>query len=152
MQSGNDNPQNQEKPKHAQHGLRNRIAGLVAIVFGIAVLVILVIENRWDAHDNIKPLKALLGSIFFIAIGIWYFIKGAKAEPWVVKNSFASETATREPSPSHPSARIDLNSLVEEEMRTNPKLQKQFQERCQTLEIELREVAKKMEERAMKSP
>ena len=133
----------------ARSNRRNKISGAIAIALGAVVLVFLMIENRWDAHDTVKPIKALLGAVLFIAAGFWYYVKGAKAESWSTKAILApaSGSASCAPKRSHPRGRFSANFLIDEEMLKNPEFQKQ----CQALETKLREVAKSMEEKGMQN-
>lgn len=56
-------------------GFRNRLMGFIALVFGCAGVFLVVQEGDWN-----KNLKALLGAIMFIVLGVWYLFKGRKAE------------------------------------------------------------------------
>ncbi len=55
-------------------GLRNRSMWAIALFFGLVGLYI-AHENDWAISD-----KAIFGYVAFIAIGLWYLIKGARAE------------------------------------------------------------------------
>lgn len=48
--------------------------GAIALFFGLVGLYI-AYENDWAINA-----KALLGAIAFIAMGLWYLVKGANAE------------------------------------------------------------------------
>lgn len=112
---------------------RNHIVGGIAIAFGLTLVVLLIIDARWDNHDNTKPLKALFGGLGFIGLGVWYLIRGTKAEPW---------RDTEIPlNPDVPGKkRLDIGSTLTE-LETLPS----FQAECQKVEAELRERATDME-------
>jgi hypothetical protein len=54
--------------------LRNRLMGLVALVFGLAVLAGILIAEDW------REWRAFTGACLFIACGVWYLIRGRDAE------------------------------------------------------------------------
>lgn len=54
--------------------LRNRVMGSVDISLGLAGLY-MAYDSNWQIG-----FKALLGSIMFISIDLWYVVKGPKAE------------------------------------------------------------------------
>ena len=54
--------------------LRNRIMGSLALLLGIGGLYI-----AYDSNWKIG-FKAFLGIVIFIFIGLWYLVKGSKAE------------------------------------------------------------------------
>lgn len=53
---------------------RNRIMGFIALLLGVAGMY-LTYQSNWQIG-----WKALGGSIMFIFLGMWYLIKGSKAE------------------------------------------------------------------------
>ncbi len=137
MQPGNVNQKDVKAPSvFISMFDRNRVAGSIAICLGIVILVALVIENRWDDHDSFKPSKALLGSIAFIASGIWYLWKGAKAEPWHERTGRSLTTLSGKPN-STIHKRINMDSLAEEELHKSI----DFKNKCERIENELREAA-----------
>ena len=110
---------------------RNRIAGGVAVAIGFAVVAILVIEGRWDNHDTVKPLKALLGSFVFIIMGAWYLIRGEKAE-----SPKQQEIVVQRECDNHTKIHLDLKELEKAPS---------FQAECRKVEHEMRKKAEKME-------
>lgn len=61
---------------------RNCIVGGIALTFGVVMVTLLVMDERWENHDTVKPIKSFLGGFLFIGLGAWYLFRGAKAEPW----------------------------------------------------------------------
>jgi putative Mn2+ efflux pump MntP len=55
-------------------GLRNRIMGSVALLLGIGSLYA-AYDSNWQLGS-----KALCGIVLFILIGLWYLVKGSKAD------------------------------------------------------------------------
>lgn len=55
-------------------GLRNRIMGSVALLLGICGLYA-AYDSNWQLGS-----KALCGIVLFILIGLWYLVKGSKAD------------------------------------------------------------------------
>ena len=119
--------------------LRNRIVGGIAIAVGLIIVVLLVIDARWDNHDTIKPLEALLGGIAFVALGVWYLIHGAKAESWRdTEAPLGPNVLSKTEGPVISSEITELERLPS------------FQVECQKVEAEMREKAAEME-RAIES-
>jgi hypothetical protein len=55
-------------------GLRNKIMGAVALLLGLGGLYVAFASN-WHIG-----FKAAIGIVMFISMGLWYLIKGSKAE------------------------------------------------------------------------
>lgn len=117
-------------PEKHSSNWRNRIAGGIAIAFGITGVVLLVIDGRWDNHDTTKPLMALLGGLAFIGLGAWYMILGAKAESWR-----ESKTPLKFGVPSE-NGSLDISSILAE-LESQPA----FHAECGKIDAEMRQKA-----------
>jgi hypothetical protein len=53
--------------------MRNQIAGGGAVVIGIAIVLVMLLD------DGPVPVKPLLGGLAFIGVGAYYFLMGKKA-------------------------------------------------------------------------
>ncbi len=53
--------------------MRNQIAGGGAVLFGIAIVLLVLFS------DGPVPIKPLLGGLAFIGVGAYYFFMGKKA-------------------------------------------------------------------------
>ena len=117
---------------------RNRIVGSIAVVFGLVMTILLVMDGRWNNHDSVKPIKSLLGGLLFICLGAWYLHRGAKAEPWKDQQSVL-------PSKEDKNLQSKLNHLDLESILMSPKEQQLFQAERQKLETEIRQKARELE-------
>lgn len=121
-------------PTNRSMGWRNRIFGGIAIAFGLALVVLLGIDSRWDGHDTTKPLKALIGGLVFIGVGAWYLLRGADAESWRNnKIPLSSEGRNR-------TERLDDNSILAD-LENHP----EFKAECRKVEAAARKRAAEME-------
>ena len=113
---------------------RNRIVGGVALAFGLVIVILQIIDGRWDNHDTIKPLKAFFGGLAFVGIGAWYLIRGAKAESWrddAIPLSREGQSKTE---------RLNVNTTI-----ANLENLPSFQNECGKVEAEMRAKAAEME-------
>jgi len=113
-------------------GLRNRIAGLIAITFGLALAAILLLDEGWDTRGTVIRYEALAGALMFIGLGVWYLWRGASAEPWAGKGGSADATtrmAQRQP-PDTEARMAALSQALEKDPA--------FLQICQELETEYR--------------
>ena len=113
---------------------RNRIVGGVALGFGLTVFALLVKDVQWSDPSSFKPLKALAGSLAFIALGAWYLIRGVHAEPWT------SKTIPKNREIPERKERLTIGSILAG-LKNNPS----FQAEHKKVEVDLREKAAKME-------
>jgi len=113
---------------------RNRIVGGVAVVFGLAVVTLIVIDGRWDNHDTTKPLKAFLGGLAFAGLGAWYLVRGAKAESW-----------RSEEVPENPDPHTRIEGLKVSSTFADLESHSSFSAECKKIEAEMKERAAEME-------
>lgn len=113
---------------------RNCIAGGVALVLGLVIVVLQVIDGFWDNSGTIKPLKALFGGLAFIGIGAWYLIRGAKAESWRNDEILLTQESQNK------TKRLNVNIII-----ADPASLPSFQNECEKVEKEMREKAAVME-------
>jgi hypothetical protein len=129
------NVRNSYMPTKRSMNWRNRIAGGIAVALGFAVVAISVFDGRWDNHDTVKPVKALLGGLAFIILGSWYLIRGEKAESCRQKVIPRNQDSPEE-SANRTTARLDSKEIENHSS---------FQAECHKLEVELRKKAATME-------
>lgn len=58
-------------------GLRCRVMGLVALLLGSGTLWVVIHTGAWSTN-----WEATAGSVMFCVLGIYYLVKGRKAESW----------------------------------------------------------------------
>jgi hypothetical protein len=121
-------------PTNRSMAWRNRIFGGIAIAFGLALVVLLGIDGRWDNHDTTKPLKALVGGLVFIGVGAWFLLRGAEAKSWRNnKIPLSSEGRNR-------TQHLDADSILAD-LENNP----EFKAECRKVESAARKRAAEME-------
>lgn len=113
-------------------GLRNRISGFIAIAFGLAMVYIIVFEEGWDPRGTVNRYEAFAGGLMFIGFGVWYFFRGASAEPWRANgDSTDPDVGKNEPDP--PDSKARMQEWLES-MEKDPA----FVRMCRDLEVEYR--------------
>ena len=106
----------------------------MAVVFGLAIVTLIVIDGRWNNHDTTKPFKAFLGGLAFVGLGAWYLVRGAKAESW-----------RNEEVPENPDPHTRIGDWKLSSNSTDFENHPSFLEECRKIESEMRERAAEME-------
>jgi hypothetical protein len=122
-------------------GLRNRAMGLIALLFG-GLGIYIEYDSNWQAGG-----KALIGSVAFVCLGMWYLLKGAEAEGSIDTQTLdTSGHQNVDATSKFPPNSEESLAAYKAELESDPEYQKMYQQ----FERGARKMGERMEAEAMK--